>query len=449
MRYMHPVLTASLTGLLFFAVTGCTGPHDDGNHDRSSPFPTSSPSLKLPDLNEQNIQVAAAWTGEQETKFKEVLQEFEKLTGAKTTYVRTGGNVPAFLDARLADHNPPDVAFLSQPEAIRQLAHSKRIQPANKAVMEQLNKNYRPVWRNFGRVDGKQYGVFYKVTNKSMIWYNSKLFDDIGVAEPQNFKQFMTTARTVASAGTPALSVAGADGRTLADWFENIYLSQSGPEKYDQLTMHKIPWTDPSVKSALTVLGEIFGGNRLIPKDNQETDATRSITQIFTKPPKAAMVLGGDLTESVITSQTKANAGQEAKAFPFPAFTKGGASTISGGDAAVAVKGSQGAQALLAFLASTNAAEIRAKLGDFISPNGQMAASAYIGDIPYSLAAGVIAAGDNVRFDMSDQAPPSFIATQGAGLWKELQGFVKNPRDISGTQVRLEADATKAYQGSS
>ncbi|MGW1552937.1 hypothetical protein, partial [Streptomyces sp. NPDC002346] len=30
---------------------------------------------------------------------------------------------------------------------------------------------------------------------------------------------------------------------TLTDWFENVYLSQAGPEKYDQLAQHKIKWT--------------------------------------------------------------------------------------------------------------------------------------------------------------------------------------------------------------
>jgi len=42
-------------------------------------------------------------------------------------------------------------------------------------------------------------------------------------------------------------SIGGADGWTLTDWFENVYLRTAGPEKYDQLTAHEIPWTDQSV----------------------------------------------------------------------------------------------------------------------------------------------------------------------------------------------------------
>ena len=45
----------------------------------------------------------------------------------------------------------------------------------------------------------------------------------------------------------PPYSVAGADGWTLTDLFENIYLRTAGPEKYDQLAKHEIKWTDPTV----------------------------------------------------------------------------------------------------------------------------------------------------------------------------------------------------------
>ena len=53
----------------------------------------------------------------------------------------------------------------------------------------------------------------------------------------------------------------GADGWTLTDWFENVYLSQAGPENYDKLPKHEIPWTDPSVEEALNsqdFLGELM-----------------------------------------------------------------------------------------------------------------------------------------------------------------------------------------------
>ncbi|TMM12438.1 MAG: hypothetical protein E6F98_08410 [Actinobacteria bacterium] len=41
--------------------------------------------------------------------------------------------------------------------------------------------------------------------------------------------------------------------------FENIYLRTFGAAKYNQLSQHKIKWTDPSVKTALTTMAKIIG----------------------------------------------------------------------------------------------------------------------------------------------------------------------------------------------
>ncbi len=119
---------------------------------------------------------------------------------------------------------------------------------------------------------------------------------------------------------------------------------------------------------------------------------------------------------------------------------------VSGGDVAVALKPSKGAQALLTFLASADAAEIQARAGGFLSPNRAVDPAAYPNDIQRDIAKALIAAGDDFRFDMSDQAPAAFGGTPGAGEWKALQDFLANPSDVAGTQAKLEAEAAKAYK---
>ena len=51
--------------------------------------------------------------------------------------------------------------------------------------------------------------------------------------------QFINDARTLKASGPPAYSIGGADGWTLTDLFENIYLRQAGAAKYDQLSKHR------------------------------------------------------------------------------------------------------------------------------------------------------------------------------------------------------------------
>lgn len=441
------------TAIGALALTGCSDDGDGGKDTKdggaSAKETGSTPSVALPKLDGEKISVAAVWTGPEQANFVKVLKEFEKRTGATVTFVPAQDPIVNFLGTKIAGGQPPDVAMIPQVGAIKQAVEKKWAKPVGNEARAQLGQNYSQVWQDLGRVDGTQYGVYFKAANKSLIWYNAKAFENAGASEPKTWKDFLATAETVSASGVTPVSVGGADGWTLTDWFENIYLSQAGPEKYDQLAQHRIKWTDPSVKDALTSLGQLFGKPSLIAGGADgalQTEFPASVTQTFTggDQPKAAMVFEGDFV-GINIAQTKAKIGTDAKVFPFPAV---GAESpvVTGGDAAVALKDSKGAQALLTWLASTDAAKIWAEQGGFISPNKALDAAAYPNEVQRTMAEALIAAGDAVRFDMSDQAPQSFGGTPGKGEWKTLQDFLKNPKDIAGTQEKLESDAAKAYK---
>ncbi|MEU9623940.1 ABC transporter substrate-binding protein [Streptomyces sp. NPDC087228] len=442
----------AFTAIGALALTGCSddGGGGKGTSDKDSEGgKESSSSVVLPKLDGEKLSVAAVWTGAEQANFVKVLKEFENRTGAKVTFVPAQDPIVNFLGTKIAGGQPPDVAMIPQVGAVQQAARKKWAKPVGAEAKAQLAKNYAKVWQDLGAVDGTQYGVYFKAANKSLVWYNTKAFENAGASEPKTWKDFLATAETVSASGVTPVSVGGADGWTLTDWFENIYLSQAGPEKYDQLAQHKIKWTDPSVKDALTTLAQLFGKPSLIAGGADgalQTEFPASVTQTFTggDQPKAAMVFEGDFV-GVNIAQTKAKIGTDAKVFPFPAV---GAESpvVTGGDAAVALKDGKGAQALLTWLGSTDAAKIMAEQGGFISPNKALDAAAYPNEVQRTMAKALIAAGDAVRFDMSDQAPQSFGGTPGKGEWKTLQDFLKNPKDITGTQAKLESDAAKAYK---
>ncbi|MFI1718456.1 ABC transporter substrate-binding protein [Streptomyces litmocidini] len=437
------VTLTALTAVAALALAGCGG---DADKDKGEPAPDRDLSLKG-----EKIEVAAVWTGPEQENFTKVLKEFEKRTGATVTFVPAQDPIVNFLGTKIAGGAPPDVAMLPQVGAIQQAAAQKWLKPVAPEVKSQLAANYSRGWQELGAVDGTQYGVYFKAANKSLVWYNTAVFEGAGASEPKTWKEFLGTAETISASGVTPVSVGGADGWTLTDWFENVYLSQAGPAKYDQLAKHEIKWTDPSVAAALKTLAELFGKPALIaggPTGALQTEYPASVTQTFTggDQPKGAMVFEGDFA-AVNIAQTKAEIGKDAKVFPFPKVGDGGtAPVVTAGDAAVALKDTKGAQALLAFLASPDAAKIWAAEGGFLSPNKNLDPAAYPNDVQREIAKALIGAGDDFRFDMSDQMPQSFGGTPGKGEWKALQDFLKNPKDVAGTQARLEADAAKAYK---
>ncbi len=438
---------AVAAGALALSLTACGG--DDGN-DSSGDTGTSEEtanSVTLPKLDGTSLEIAAVWTGTEQANFKKVLAEFEKRTGAKVTFVPAQDPIINFIGSKVAGGQPPDIAMLPQPGAIKQAVDRGWAKPLGAEAQKELGENYSQGWQDIGKVGGKQYGVYYKAANKSLIWYNNQVFENAGASEPETWPDLLNTAQTVYDSGVTPFSVGGSEGWTLTDWFENVYLSQAGPEKYDQLAKHEIKWTDPSVKDALTTLAQVWGKADYIAGGANgalQTDFPASVTQVFTggDQPKAAMVAAGDFAQVNIPTTMKV--GTDAKVFPFPAVGDNGP-VVSGGDAAVILEDSKGAQALATWLASPDAATIQAKLGGYLSPNKNVEDSAYPNPVQQKIAKALIDAGDDFRFDMSDQAPQAFGGTPGKGEWKILQDFLKNPKDVAGTQAKLESEAAAAY----
>jgi ABC-type glycerol-3-phosphate transport system substrate-binding protein len=430
-------VTAVAAGLL---VSAC----GSGGGKKASPTnPAGGQELKG-----VKIEVAAVWTGPEQAHFQKVLSAFEQQTGAKVAYASTGQNTDVYLGPRLAAKTPPDIAILPQPGLMQQYAKKGELQPLSDDVNQAIAANYTPYWKQLGSVNGKTYGVLVKAAYKSIIWYRSQSFSDAGVQPPADWAGFTTAAQTLSDAGTTPLELAAGsqDSWTLTDWFENVYLSEAGPDMYDKLTKHQIKWTDPSVTKALQTLVEMWGKPNLIAGGKagalqQKFDG--SVTDTFGKS-KAAMVYGGDFAAANIGT-TNAKVGTDAKVFAFP---KAGSTTpaVLGGDIAVAMKKTKGAMALMKYLASPEAGAVWAKPGGYISPNKNVRPDVYPDALTRQLVSQLQQAGDAARYDMSDQEPVAFGGTPGQGIWEDLRGLVRNPADIKGTQAKLEADATKAFK---
>ena len=401
-----------------------------------------TPSQKL---EGQKIEVAAVWTGAEQKNFKRVLDAFTKQTGVDVTFTSTGDDISSVLEPRIAGGDAPDVAILPQPGLLKDFASRGALKSVEDAAGAQVDKHYSPIWRTLGTVDNTLYGVWVKGANKSLVWYNANVFDDAGVKPAKSFDDLMTSMQTISDFGVPPLSIGAANGWTLTDIFENIYLAQAGADKYDQLTSHQIPWTDPSVKEALTTMAGMVKSDWLPggTTDTLQTEFPQSVQNMFSSPPKAAMEIEGDFVGATISGNTKAKVGSDAKVFSFPPIDTGEAPVVTGGDVAVMFDDNPAAAAFLKFMASPKAGEVWAKPGGYISPNKDVPKSAYPDKTTRTIADALVSS-DNVRFDMSDQYPSAFGATDGQGEWKLFQDFLSNPSDVDGITQQLESAATQA-----
>ncbi|MFI6656115.1 ABC transporter substrate-binding protein [Streptomyces sp. NPDC050523] len=441
MRRRTTLLTGCTALALALGATACGGggPVSAGGGDKA--------------LSGQTVNVAGVWSGSEQKNFQKVLDAFTAKTGAKTQFTSTGDNVSTVVGSKIEGGNAPDVVMVPQVGVLQQFAQKGWLTPLSPTAEKSVDAGYASVWKKYGSVGGKLYGLYFKAAHKSTVWYSPDALDQAGVKPPTTYDAMLKAGHTVSDSGLAAFSVAGQDGWTLTDWFENIYLSQAGPEKYDALAAHKLKWTDASVVKALGTLGKLFKDKQLIAGGQKEalnTDFPGSVEKVFGPKPEAGMVYEGDFVAGVAKDQFGKTIGKDANFFPFPAVDGGKAPVVSGGDAAVVLKDGKNSKAgmkLLEYLATPEAAAVWAKAGGFLSPNKKLSFGEYGDDVTRATAKSLVGAGDSVRFDMSDQAPAAFGGTKGAGEWKLLQDFLRDPSNPQKTAAQLEAAAAKAYKG--
>ena len=432
MRYRS--VLAALAAVLAFAAAGCGGGDDggggaEGNEDVSG-----------------SISAMAIWTGEEQKSFQAVIDAFEeKYPNVTVKYTSGGDNLAPLLTTAVEGGNPPDLAAIAQPGLIADFAKRDAIKPIDD-LRDKIVDAFGEDVADAGAVEGTQYGVMYKGANKSTVWYNVADFEEAGVEPPETWDDFVNARDTLKAAGITPFSVGVDVGWPISDIFENIYIRTAGPEKYDQLAKHEIPWTDQSVKDALTLMKDIVGESDNMAGGTDgalQMEMPDSVSKVFSENPDAAMAVLGDFAPGQIETKLEPETGYNV--FTFPSIEGSKPAVVGSGDLFIKFKDSPAADAFLEYLTTVEAAEIWAKRGGFSSPNKELDEGVYPDEITRTVASAIPEA-ETFRFDLSDLQPAAFGGTPGQGLFKAFTDFVANPNNIDQITQKMEADANKAFK---
>ncbi|MBD0328535.1 MAG: carbohydrate ABC transporter substrate-binding protein [Thermoleophilia bacterium] len=434
---MNRRLLTLLAFLLAVAVAafaaGCGG-DDEGDDGDAAPQEEVSGS----------VSIMGIWVGEEQKSFQAVIDGFnEQQPNVTVNYNPVGDNLPTVLSTAVEGGNPPDIAAIAQPGLMQQYVEQNRLQSLD-FLRDTATENFGESVVETGSVEDTFYGLLWKTNNKSTVWYNVSAFEQAGVEPPESWEDFLSGAETIKASGLPAYSIAGADGWTLTDLFENIYVRTAGAEKYTQLANHEIPWTDESVKEALREMAKVLSDSDNIAGGTQgalQTDFPTSVSNVFTDDPRAAQVIEGDFVPGVVETQLQPGEGYDW--FRFPSINDSPEAVIGSGNLFVTFRDTPAVRAFMQYLTTPESAQIWIERGGFVSPNRQVESSAYT-DETLRATSEALAEAETFRFDLSDMVPAAFGATTGQGLWKLLQDFLRNPQDVDGIAEQLEQAAQRA-----
>ena len=109
--------------------------------------------------------------GEQQERLQKALEPFEQETGINVVYEGTDA-FATLLPIRVDGGNPPDIAMFPQPGLMRDFAREGELIPLQTFMsLDNLIEAYGEDWVSLGEVDGNVYGLWYRASVKSLVWY--------------------------------------------------------------------------------------------------------------------------------------------------------------------------------------------------------------------------------------------------------------------------------------
>ena len=414
----YPAVLSLLAGLVFLARCG-----GEGGETSSSSSTSDRPS----------VTVLGVVVGEQQEKLEAALAPFEADTGIDVVYEGTDA-FATLLPVRVASNNAPDIAMFPQPGLLADFARLGDLVPLSQFIdADSLSSSYSQDWLDLGSVDGEPYGVWYRASVKSLVWYSPPAFEAAGYDIPSSWEELIALSdRIVADGGVPwclGMESGDATGWAGTDWIEDIVLRTAGGETYDRWVTHDLSFDTPEIQAAFEQFGEIALNPDYVVGGTVGVISTPfgdSPNGLFTDPPQCYLHRQANFITTFFPEDVVL--GEDVAMFPLPPIDEAyGLPVLVSGDVFGAFNDTPEVKALMNYLATPQPHEIWAGLGGFISSHSQVSLDAYPDEISRQQAE-ILANAETVRFDGSDMMPG---AVGTGSFWSGITDYVGGtPLDV-------------------
>jgi raffinose/stachyose/melibiose transport system substrate-binding protein len=145
-------------------------------------------------------------------------------------------------------------------------------------------------------VDGKIYAMPCETVQPIVLYYNKKLFEQVGVQPPQSWEDIKALVPKFNAKGIAPFSLGGQSRWTNMMWLEFLFDRISGPEVFQAVfDGEKNAWSNPTAIRALTEVQDLVKANGFI-KGFSSITADSNADQALLYTGKAAMMLHGAWT---------------------------------------------------------------------------------------------------------------------------------------------------------
>ena len=402
-------------------------------------------------LEGEEVFITGALVGNDAAGFQENFDSFTEETGIIVSF-QGSDNFEQEIQIQMESGDTPDIALFPQPGGVVDAAKRGYLVALEDVGvdLDEYKASFSEYIVGLGTVDGVAYGGAHAFNLKSIIWYQPAEFEARGYSVPETWDEMIALADQIVSEGMNpfcfGMESEGASGWLATDWMEDIMLrTGEGTVTYDKWVNHEIPFNDPVVKNAATLLSQIMHTEGYVVGGTDAIVSTyfgNAQDPMFSKDangnPGCFMHRQASFITSFWPEAAQAGAGTETTVFPFPAMDDGlPKAALGGGDMfAVFTEGNEAVNAVVEYMLSDNffAAAAQRPDNSRIYGHVQFDSSLYSKDITRVLADAITGAlAENAfRFDASDLMPPEV----GAGsFWKEMMNLAVEGPGYIGTAM--------------
>lgn len=243
-----------------------------------------------------------SWRVEDQAKYDAIFDVYEEAHPGVTINFETytnGSDYLQILTTGLTGSNAdgPDIVQVQGYSTIQRFIDGGNLVAIDDLVPGLDNIDQDALLASTGVADGKIYGVPF-ATQQLAMWYNAGIFEELGLAAPETWDEFIALNREVADAGYTPLAVGAADAWTLSIVHSVVGTGTfGGNELGEAITAGETGFTDPAFVDSLQAVADL---QPYMPKGVTGVAYTEAQTLFLSE--QAAMFPSGSFEQSFLQS---------------------------------------------------------------------------------------------------------------------------------------------------
>ncbi|RLE76057.1 MAG: hypothetical protein DRJ44_04720 [Thermoprotei archaeon] len=392
---------------------------------------------------EKEVVVYGIWAEAEGENFQKALDIFEEKTGVTVNYIPQSDIRTAIMTEFASGEVQFDIAIIPWAGLIKELARTGHIEDITPILKEEgLEEKLFKDLLEIVKVDGKYYGIPIKMSVKTLLWYNPKVFEKYGLKPPTNWDEFLGVCETLKNNGVQPLAAGGKTKWTLTEYMEAFLFGMHGPQLTFDLIEHKVEWTDPKVKETFALMAD------LIKKGywGEHPEAEEGVPQ-FTRlgNGEVGMWLILSATNVFMSQYFGFTPGEDYDVIPWPNPNPNVPKTVAANaDYVIIAKKAphpNAAKKLAAWLGGAEYQEAMVRMKGYLAPNKDVPLNAY--DPIDSKVINILNNADAIVPDLDDACPGEFQLV----ILSKIQEFFANPDNLDAILSEMEAEADRIYGG--